>query len=118
LVRDVSLAFEYHGGHHYRWSQFFGDPRLRRRKDQEKISVCNQHGITLIEIPFWWDERKKSLIGTIVRHRPDLCSMELGMIPEATIHSIPENAPSSILSRNEVASVQPVYQHSVNWTIP
>jgi hypothetical protein len=34
--------------------------------------MCKQLGITLIEIPYWWDSTLSSLILTIQKHRPDI----------------------------------------------
>ena len=34
--------------------------------------ACEEKGITLIEIPYWWDFKELSLRATIHMHRPDL----------------------------------------------
>jgi hypothetical protein len=39
---------------------------------QEKRVACDENGIKLIEIPYWWDFTKDSLVATIHMHRPDL----------------------------------------------
>ncbi len=31
-----------------------------------------ESGITLIEIPYWWDGSLKRILNTIKQHRPDL----------------------------------------------
>jgi len=72
FIPDNNLAFEYQGEHHY------GDTfRMRSQfyyaaRDQEKKNMCMKNGITLIEIPFWWDYKKDSLIKLIFQTRPDL----------------------------------------------
>ncbi len=33
---------------------------------------CEQSGITLIVVPFWWDKSMESLVGTIASARPDI----------------------------------------------
>lgn len=35
------------------------------QRDTEKKRACNDIGITLIEIPYWWDETISSLAATI-----------------------------------------------------
>lgn len=37
-----------------------------------KLKQCKRHGITLIEVPYWWDCSKSSLMATIHQVRPDL----------------------------------------------
>ena len=37
-----------------------------------KKLVCQQHGITLIQIPYWWDFQTENLLGTIYTERQDL----------------------------------------------
>jgi len=37
-------------------------------RDQEKQKACLQSGITLIQIPYWWDRSKLSLQSTISQH--------------------------------------------------
>ena len=68
------LAFEYQGEQHYHDIFSMGPQWLHQQKDSEKKEVCNYSGITLIEIPYWWDFMKGSLAATIQEHRPDLIS--------------------------------------------
>jgi hypothetical protein len=37
-----------------------------------KYAACAKLGITLIEIPYWWDGSIDSLANTIHKYRPDL----------------------------------------------
>jgi hypothetical protein len=62
----LSLAFEYqvftYGSHLYIQGQnHFGNMFAQQRNDQDKRSICDDLGITLIEIPFWWDLSSKRL---------------------------------------------------------
>jgi hypothetical protein len=41
-------------------------------RDEEKRSLCDQYGITLIEVPYWWNGKQDSLLATIYNHRPDV----------------------------------------------
>ena len=44
----------------------------QRPRDKEKKKICEQNGITLIEIPYWWDKQLSSLITTIHQQRKEL----------------------------------------------
>jgi hypothetical protein len=83
---------------------------VQKQRDQDKREAAKQAGITLIEIPFWWDytdgisskfHRKfiylESLLNTIMKLRPDLLPI-LNIDPKlkAKINiqkAIPESAP-------------------------
>src|SRR5262249_32758999 len=43
-------------------------------RDDQKRQVCQSARLTLIEIPYWWDNQKASLLATIHKFRPDLVS--------------------------------------------
>ena len=47
---------------------------FKKKEIKKKEKLCKENGITLIEIPYWWDFKKSSLIATIHSHRPDLIS--------------------------------------------
>src|SRR5690242_7114310 len=72
------LAFEYQGEHHFKDIHAVGNKWMQQQKDEEKRKMCEQHDITLIEIPHWWDNRRPCLLATIHKYRPDL--IPLGMI--------------------------------------
>jgi hypothetical protein len=59
-----NLAFEYQGEQHYVNIYGLGTWELMQR-DKEKKEKCQQNGITLIEIPYWWDQKISSLAATI-----------------------------------------------------
>jgi hypothetical protein len=66
------LAFEYQGEQHY-WDVYgLGNQWERKQRDKEKREACIRKGITLIEIPFWWDKSISSLAATIHQYRKDL----------------------------------------------
>ncbi len=50
----------------------WGDPKKQKRKDQFKVEALQRHGITVIPIPYWWDEQPASLLATLNRSRPDI----------------------------------------------
>lgn len=68
----LSLAIEYLGEQHYRWSAQFGSPKNIQERDLEKEQCCHKNGITLITVPYWWDGNVDLLAATIRTHRIDL----------------------------------------------
>jgi hypothetical protein len=71
-VPALSLGFEYQGEQHYNWHFFYGSSKDLSQRDQDKRTAARQAGITLIEIPYWWDQRLATLQATIHKIRPDL----------------------------------------------
>lgn len=69
---DENLAFEYQGQQHYSDIYALGHRWYQKQKDEEKRRICKDKGITLIEVPYWWDNTKSSLVATIHKFRPDL----------------------------------------------
>jgi hypothetical protein len=67
---NLMIAFEYQGEQHYRQTVY--DTKLTQKRDKEKRSLCESKGVTLIEIPYWWDGTRASLEATIRSKRPDL----------------------------------------------
>jgi hypothetical protein len=43
-----------------------------KEQDNNKRATATEHGITLIEIPYWWDGSTPSVQATIQDHRPEL----------------------------------------------
>ena len=70
------IAFEYQGEGHYHDIYTLGNRWVQRQRDEEKRIACRDIGITLIEIPYWWNFEKSSLIATIHERRSDLFSSE------------------------------------------
>ena len=72
FVLDHKLGLEYQGEQHY-WDVFALGPKWRySERDEEKRVACKENGITLIEVPYWWDKEKSSLMATIHEKRQDL----------------------------------------------
>ena len=69
---QLSLAIEYQGEQHYKNLYPFGELTQISLRDEEKRRACVRAGITLIEIPYWWNFEKDSLSATIQLHRPEL----------------------------------------------
>jgi hypothetical protein len=62
------LAFEYQGKHHYVDVYQYGSQWLYKERDDYKKMACAEKGITVIEIPFYWDFEQESLRATIQQH--------------------------------------------------
>ncbi len=73
FLPSLLLAFEYNGRQHYQdVPHRFPPQKHYANRDEEKRKACICKGITLIEIPYWWDEEIESLRATIHNKRPDL----------------------------------------------
>ncbi len=76
-IPSLQLGFEAQGEQHYNMQGLMGDPAPQQLKDKYKREKCQEIGITLIEIPYWWDCKLDSLIATIRAERPELLSDSL-----------------------------------------
>jgi hypothetical protein len=89
-IPSLSLAFEYQGIQHYEDLYYFGAPlRVYNERDEIKRKLCAAANITLIEIPYWWDNTKTSLQATIHHTRPDL-------VDPSPSEPIPHENPNSV----------------------
>lgn len=77
FVLEYSLALEYQGEQHYNDEFNIGPQWIYQERDIQKHLACTQKGITLIEIPYWWDNSKDSLAATINLHQPGLISPQM-----------------------------------------
>lgn len=68
---SYNLAFEYQGKEHYQ-SYYRGLLPEQRKRDQEKQNECRARNITLIQVPYWWNDDVRSLAATIQHARPDI----------------------------------------------
>ena len=60
------IAFEYHGKQHYEEvSSAFTSPEMYQFRDSEKVNLCKKFDITLIIIPYWWNNKIGSLVNKI-----------------------------------------------------
>lgn len=52
-----NLAFEFHGEQHYK-NFFVKSLTQQKERDEYRREVCSKLGITLLEIPYWWDMKE------------------------------------------------------------
>ena len=61
-----NIAIEYHGQQHYEdIPSGFAPLEMHKIRDEEKRNLCLKHGIQLIVIPYWWDNKIDSLRETL-----------------------------------------------------
>ena len=61
-----NIAIEYHGKQHYEdIPSGFCNVDAYKYRDIEKVKLCSKHGIQLIIIPYWWDNKLDSLRTTL-----------------------------------------------------
>jgi hypothetical protein len=78
---NEKLAFEYQGEQHYHDIFTIGRGWNQKERDEEKKLKCKEKNIVLIDIPYWWDRNKESLMATIHKYRPDLVPMAKDTLP-------------------------------------
>ncbi len=81
FLPELQLAVEYQGNQHYKMHFLFGSPSDQQQRDAEKRQQCRKLGISLIEVPYWWDKNKASLVATIHHVRPDTVPMPTNAVP-------------------------------------
>ena len=72
FLPSLNLAFEYNGRQHYSENSQFGGCSEFKNRDEYRVSECQKVGVTLITVPYWWDNEKASLEACIYQSRPDL----------------------------------------------
>jgi len=75
FVAAYDLVIEYHGEQHFTWNFKFGSPEALRARDEEKRQICERMGLTLLEIPYWWNQRENTFWEETHSHRPDIFEM-------------------------------------------
>lgn len=78
FVPDWNMGFEFQGKQHYTPMpvRMTGNEETRlmydvnqMERDRQKREHCEKAGITLVEVPYWWDGSVESLAATIHKHR-------------------------------------------------
>eukprot|EP01126_Amoeba_proteus_P062281 TRINITY_DN8440_c0_g2_i1.p1 TRINITY_DN8440_c0_g2~~TRINITY_DN8440_c0_g2_i1.p1 ORF type:complete len:587 (-),score=81.09 TRINITY_DN8440_c0_g2_i1:266-2026(-) len=128
-VPEYNLALEYQGEQHYFDIHEAYGPNgttaMYKERDLKKKIACAEKGITLVEIPYWWDGQEESLASTLHVLRPDI----FPMIDSSPIPSEPPTASSttkllSSLGNHRIASLMmngrewhPSDQDPTDWII-
>lgn len=68
LIPSINFAFEYNGQQHYDDlpKSAFSPIEVYQHRDCKKLSGVSEIGITLIEVPYWWDNSPQSLQSMIL----------------------------------------------------
>lgn len=91
----LHLGFEYQDPHHYFHSTYGAHTLAEyQSRDAEKHRQAKEKGLTIINVPFWWDWNPESLIATIKHKRPDL----LKHLPSTT-EPINEELPKKVVDK-------------------
>jgi len=69
---SLNLAIEYQGEQHYMQSTLSKSREIQLQLDEEKRQTCEQFGVSLVAIPYWWNGTLESLIDSICKVRPDI----------------------------------------------
>jgi hypothetical protein len=72
FVPFLMIALEYQGEQHFWQTTQAIDTQDTQKRDSEKRKICRSLGISLIEVPYWWNGSKDQLAATIQKYRPDL----------------------------------------------
>lgn len=79
-VPSVGLAVEFQGDQHYQWHFKYGTPYLQQKRDEAKKKWCEEKGIKLVHVPYWWAGDEGAVETTI---RQAISSLLLGVTGEA-----------------------------------
>jgi len=71
-VPSLNIVFEYQGYQHYHHHYMFGDVKYHKEHDLEKREACTHHSMCYLEVPYWWEHDKESVIAIINQARPDI----------------------------------------------
>jgi len=112
FIPELSLAFEYNGKYHYQWIPIFDELSSVQERDAFKRSVCQEAGITLIVIPYWWNNDIDSLVHTIRNRRPDLTLPHFKITKK---EGIPEHGPQDQTTVIYTPKGIPSISNTINW---
>jgi len=55
--------------------------KSRKERDKQRREACEYHCITYLEVPYWWQRDKESLVAIICQERPDIVPEVPTVIP-------------------------------------
>jgi len=97
----LSLGLEYQGQYHFQHSFIFGSPEVVQKRDEAKKALCADMGITLIEVPFWWDRSIATVAATIHKYRPDIIPEPPAGSRPVSMDVMPQQAATTIELQNK-----------------
>jgi hypothetical protein len=103
FIPKEQLAFEYQGAHHYYDVYALGSGWNQQNRDKEKRETCKDKGITLIEIPYWWDKTLTSLKTTINHARQNLVYNNSRHLTPTPVQELPSGiySPFQLIGQKE-----------------
>ena len=90
FIPSLNLAFEFQGKEHYEQIGIFDSTKSKQVRDEQKKEACKEIGISLVQVPYWWDFSSKSLGSTVHKVRNDLLEDYENFTP------IPQELPKSL----------------------
>jgi len=76
----------------------FGSVKSRQERDKQKRVACIYLNITYLEVPYWWQCDKESVIAMIHRVRPDI-------VPHALVTPF-QNTATRLSNNKEVTVIK------------
>jgi len=77
-IPSLNLIVEYQGVQHYYDHFMLGDVKSQLERDKQKRIACKYLNITYLEVPYWWQYDKDSILAIIHQVRPDIVPHALG----------------------------------------
>jgi hypothetical protein len=74
-IPKYEICLEYQGIQHFERNGRYDGFYSQQNRDIEKKIACNNLGITIVYIPYWWDFKKASLIATIAETAPEFADI-------------------------------------------
>jgi hypothetical protein len=87
FVPSLAIAVEYQGQQHYHNHEVIGSAENYTKRDEEKKIRCEEMGITLIQVPYWWKRDTETIVKMICDRRPDVALPEINTVKKRK-HSI------------------------------
>eukprot|EP01114_Cavostelium_apophysatum_P021346 TRINITY_DN7423_c0_g1_i1.p1 TRINITY_DN7423_c0_g1~~TRINITY_DN7423_c0_g1_i1.p1 ORF type:complete len:1013 (-),score=259.24 TRINITY_DN7423_c0_g1_i1:4-3042(-) len=114
FVPSLNIAVDYRSQKYFLWTPLYGAYDSYHRLAEEKRKACQDAGITLIEIPFWWNKSRSALGLTILRSSPELQLNKFKPFGKAVDEAMPTNLQNylteslDVIESKVVASARPV----------
>lgn len=105
-IPKYNIAVEYHGEQHYfDIHAAFGSSDLYSERDTRKQQLCEEHGITYIVVPYWWDRKIESVAASLYKSCPNV-------FPKTLFQPIPDNPPKQKIQASKIYA----QMHGVDWS--